>query len=368
MNKHGGYFGGNGNVLDFSVNLNPIGMPSRLRDYLQNQWSVDSLCAYPEPTSLKARQRLATRTGHDQQEIILGNGATELIYLFARMVKAETVMILQPTFNEYERAFTRNGSRCIPFMGSEDQAFSQDLQRLKQAMQEEKPQVLVLCNPNNPTGGHIGVREIEDMLDAFDGLVMIDESFADFEMLQTADRLIDSGRVFLLRSLTKYFSIAGIRLGYGIAHRSLIARLMTEKEPWTVNALAGEIVGQLFEDTAFEGATAAWYEAEKAYLWERLSKLPYLKPLPSHANFFLCRTQIHSGQLFERLMAHGIHIRTCEDFMSLEDRYVRLAVRGREENERLIRGLEKIAEEWRAAGNYGMMQVPSTDLEKRAEE
>lgn len=358
MNKHGGYYGTARNVIDFSVNLNPLGIPKSVKDRIP--LLLEKLENYPELTCEDARTRLAIFLNYRNrvngvdsstlkfcpEHLILGNGATELIYLFARSIKPKRVMLIQPTFNEYERAFKQVGSECIYFQLTADTQFELPVQDFIYKIRTVKPEVVMICNPNNPTSSKISSEDLElilKVLKEYNGILCLDESFAEFELQHEVIRPDEN--IFRIRSMTKYYAIAGIRLGYGIGSESIIHKLEAFKEPWTLNALALEILPWLLEDMDYVSATGEWYEREKNIFYEGLSTIPGITLFPGYANFVLCRSTINGSEISRLLIEKGIFIRTCEDFIGLDDRYIRLAIKNHEQNDYLIKTLQKIMEE-----------------------
>lgn len=358
MNKHGGYYGTARNVIDFSVNLNPLGIPESVKNRIPTL--LEKLENYPELTCEDARTRLAIflnyrnrLNGFDSksqkfcpEHLILGNGATELIYLFARSVRPKTVMLVQPTFNEYERAFKQVGTKCIYFQLTEDTLFKLPVNDFLEQIKTIQPEVVMICNPNNPTSSIVSSSDLGSILEAvktYNGILCIDESFAEFELQH--DSIRPDANVFRIRSMTKYYAIAGIRLGYGIGSEAIIHQLEIFKEPWTLNVLALEILPWLLEDMDYVIETGDWYEKEKQKMQEGLASIYGITVFPSHANFVLCKSTMAGGALAQLLIEKGIFIRTCEDFIGLGDSYVRLAIKSHEHNEYLIKTLRKIMEE-----------------------
>lgn len=348
MNKHGGYYGTDKKMLDFSVNLNPLGTPRVIKDKMKSL--LDGLVNYPEPYGHKAKEAIAKWLYLEEsaslvkENVILGNGATELIYLFARCFKPKKVMIIQPTFNEYERAFIQAGSSCSFFQLSDATDFQLNGDALLDAIVKEKPNVLVLCNPNNPTAAYIKSSVIESIvatIDSYNGILFVDESFYEFERRESALPFF-AKNVFIIRSMTKYYGIAGLRLGYGIGSNSVIEALEAYKEPWTINTLALEIVPELTAAKAYQDETSAWYSREKEWMRTELERIPFITVYPSTTNFFFCKTAIDAKLLMENLLLKGIYIRTCEDFVGLGQQYIRIALKTREDNEKLIRALKKM--------------------------
>ena len=343
MNKHGGYFGEEKKkVIDFSVNINPLGVPERLISELKE--SLTELVRYPEIDGESAKKVLSKKLNVENESLILGNGATELIYLFARAFRPEKVMIVQPTFTEYNRAFELNGGSVINFNTDEKKDFNINIDSLINELNRIKPKALVICNPNNPTGVFTNKETLKPVLDVLKEIaacLFIDESFIDFTDKETFSSLINNYQIFILRSMTKTYAIPGLRLGYGLASKEIVAEMNKLKEPWTLNSLALSAVPVLLEDAEYMAKMKEWHIKENEFLFNELNSINGLKVYKSEANFFLCKLSLASAQsLKQYMLSRNIFIRTCEDFYCLDDDYVRLAVRSREENELLIKCLK----------------------------
>lgn len=344
MNKHGGYYGENQEkIIDFSVNINPLGVSEKVIKRIYK--SLNEIVRYPEIDGSSARGIIARNLGIEKTQIILGNGATELIYLYARTIKANKVLILQPTFNEYERAFRLSGSEIFNFLLSEEGGFQIDEAELICKIKEIKPDMLVICNPNNPTGIFVEYQKLTGVFDYMKKIgsyIFIDESFIDFTDEEDLLSLVDKYPVFILRSMTKFYAIPGIRLGYGLACEEIIERLNAFKEPWTINSIALDIVSTLFEDKEYIANTKEWLYSEKGFVKEKLGKFEDIKVFNSYTNFHLCKiSNQKASELREKLLTDRIYIRTCEDFYGLGDSYFRIAVRTHDENIKLIKSLKR---------------------------
>ena len=344
MIKHGGYFGKDReDVIDFSVNINPLGVPFRLKEKLKK--SIENLERYPEIDGKSGIDLLSNKLDIDTENIILGNGATELIYLFARTFKPEKVMIVEPTFTEYERAFSLNGSKIHHFKTNEEDNFKIYIESLIEELETTHPEVLILCNPNNPTGTFTQKEDFYPLLKILKDKnikLFIDESFIDFTDKESYVSLLEECSIFLLRSMTKIYAIPGLRLGFGIASKTIIKELNKNKEPWTINSLALDSIEVLLEDKFYKDQTNMWYSNEKERLKQGLKQIESIKVYESEANFFLCRlNKSDSSSLRDYLINRGIYIRTCEDFYGLDNSFVRLSVRTREENARLVMELNR---------------------------
>lgn len=344
MNKHGGYIGNKKGVIDFSVNINPMGISKEVKKVIVK--SLDDVYGYPEIDGITAKKSIAEYETTHVEHLILGNGATELIYLYARTIRPKKVLVIQPTFNEYKRAFKAVGSEIYEYIMDETNDFIIDNHKIIEAINKVKPDVLVFCNPNNPTGRYIknqGFAPIIKSLDEINAALFIDESFIDFSGLPSYKSYIERHAVFILRSMTKYFAVPGMRLGYGIGNKTIIKRMAALKEPWTVNCFALNAVETLINDKDYMLRTKQWFESEKMWLYESLTKINNLHVIESHTNFFLCKLLNNtSKEIQAKLLEDDIYIRTCEDFTGLDDTFIRLAVKQREDNIKLIRCLERI--------------------------
>jgi threonine-phosphate decarboxylase len=347
MNFHGGYHGANPKMLDFSVNINPMGMPPQLRYDLIA--TIDELGRYPELMGTSHRNRLAGRLGVDPGQVILGNGATELIYLFAKsMCRSDSrALIVEPTFNEYRRALMMNGWETIDgWQASAESDFRMDAGALAQTIAEKQPHAVFICNPNNPTGMAYSCDYLRQLMDACDPGILwfIDESFIDFSTKESSLALVEEERpVLLLRSMTKFFGVPGLRIGYALGHGAIIHAMERYKEPWTVSAFALQSVDTVFRDTRFIQSSREFMKKERHRVYVELSKLSGLKVYQSAADFHLCRLKDGTAAaLNEGLNARGINIRTCEDFAGLGPAYFRAAVKKKEDNDQLLAALSGI--------------------------
>lgn len=345
MNKHGGYFGDKINkVIDFSVNVNPLGVPPKLIDSLSR--NLDNIIKYPEIDGDTSKVTLSNYLNINKEELILGNGATEIIYLFARAIKPKKVLIIEPTFTEYRRAFDLVGSEIYDFISQEKDKFQININYLTDEIKRIKPDVVVICNPNNPTGIFTNKDKIKPVLEEISNtgaILFTDESFIDFVDKDSYIDLINDYPLFILRSMTKFFAIPGLRLGYGIANSEIIASLNNIKEPWTLNSLALSAIPVLLEDKEYQNNVLEWYKSEKSFLFKGLNEIEYLDVLDSEANYFLCQLKgISLKEIKEKMLEKGFYIRTCEDFKGLRDRYIRIALRSREDNQRLLQAFNQI--------------------------
>ncbi|MBN2040597.1 MAG: threonine-phosphate decarboxylase [Spirochaetes bacterium] len=336
-------------IVDFSSNINPLGISEKLKNEIIN--NMDILQYYPDPEYNDLKSAIARYIGDDTDHIFVGNGAVELIFLYARILKPETALILSPGFIEYSLALNHAGTKIAHYRLNEKDNFYPDIQGLKKEM-EKGYELIVICNPNNPTSMFIepeAVLEIISFADKRNQRVLLDESFIEFVDPAYASSNISLFKkyrnVFLLRSLTKFFAIPGLRLGYAVSHDSgFMKSLKKYREPWTVNQFADLAGRTLLKDKDYISNSVELVSKEKAFLYSALSAVEWLKPFEPFANFMLVKLQadLTSADLKGILQKQGILIRDASNFKFLNNKFVRFAVKNRKCNEKLLNALSNI--------------------------
>ncbi len=331
-------------IIDFSANINPWGNLLGVIEAIRK--NMASIFHYPDPEYRRLTLKLSEFLKIEQANIVVGNGATEIIYLVMMAIRPERAIIPVPTFTEYERALRLTGGKVKSLYLKEGQDFTLDTDEL--IKMAKNVQMIILCNPNNPTGKLLSRSKMQRIVDEAKKMgkfVVIDESFIDFQLQQSLmDTIKTNQNIFIVRSFTKFFSIAGLRLGYGVGNKKLIAKIKSIKQPWTVNSLAEAVGIQILENTEKFEKLKTQIENEKNFLYKNLFKIDGMKPYTSDTNFILIKikTSLSSSWLTSELAKKGILIRDCSNFVGLSDKFVRMAVRKREENKKLIYNLEQI--------------------------
>jgi threonine-phosphate decarboxylase len=330
-------------MVDFSSNINPLGCPAAVRTILGNGLSL--LSSYPDIHCAELREALAAALGCGPQNIIAGNGSTELMYLIPRAFKPRRALVLTPTFSEYEKSLLAAGCavRSLPLQEKEQfRVRPRDVIGLL-----SRVDMLFLCNPNNPTGALLGRNALSEIIGAAERngvLAVVDEAFVDFVPSHSLAREIRRKKnLMVLRSMTKFYGIPGIRLGYLVGSTRLIQQLNRFKEPWTVNALAQKIGIACAADRKFAAHTRSFVTAEREYLFSQLQSISGLQPWPSSANYLLLqitRGGLSSGAVYETLARQGILVRDCRSFKGMGNRFFRVAVKRRPDNRRLRAALK----------------------------
>jgi threonine-phosphate decarboxylase len=332
-------------LLDFSANINPLGPSLKARKRLARDVSLVAL--YPDKRQAELRKLLAARDGVAEDRILFGNGATQLIHLIPRVGRYRRALIVEPAFSEYRRALSNSGSEIREFLLTPKDNFHLDLNLLLRVLDREQPNVLFLANPNNPTGlvsPHRMLLGVSAFCEERDIDLIVDESFIEFTTEPSLVTLATHRRrLLVVRSLTKSFALAGLRIGYLVAGRSRVEELAHRMEPWSVNTLALSAAAASILDADYIQKARSLIRREREYLSRELSQLGWLHPYPSSANFLLARIQSRytTAPALERMLAaRNVLIRDASDFRGLDNQYVRFAVRQHRENRRLLAELE----------------------------
>ena len=331
-------------ITSFSANVNPLGVSPLLRSALADH--IDAITTYPDREYTSLRRCIADYCGADFENVIVGNGSTELISLFIQIEHPKKALVVGPTYSEYEREIALGGGTTLYYPLREEDDFRLNVTDFI-AHLNESIDLIVVCNPNNPTSSSITTREMRRILDAckqYDIYVMVDETYVEF-----ADRSSEItsvpltnyyNNIVILRGTSKFFAAPGLRLGYAVTgNRDLIEAIGARKNPWTINSLAvvaGEI---MFADTAYIEATRSLISSERARMFARFDAHPDFKVYRPDGNFLLARIQndqLTSQELFDRAIRQKMMIRDCSTFPFLDNKYIRFCVMNPEENDRLL--------------------------------
>ncbi len=330
-----------GTLIDFSASINPLGISLNVKEAIRKE--MDRLVHYPDPDTTKLRQILSLQHNVDPETVICGNGSTELIYLVPRALRPGKILIPFPTFSEYERACTlRSDARVTGFALKKENNFGIHPPEFIDAMQG--CDMAFLCNPNNPTGARLSrekVLEIAAGAGKARCMLVVDEAFIDFcPEASVIHDVAENPCLSVLRSMTKFYALPGLRVGYGVFHREVIGRLEQYKEPWTVNNFAQKAAIAALQDNVYAEETFILMKEEKTYL-ENSFRERGIEFFPSAANYYLLEVG-NGGRVVHALRKKGVLVRDCSNFEGLGNSFIRVAVKSRKENERLIKGLSEL--------------------------
>ncbi|EKN65726.1 threonine-phosphate decarboxylase [Neobacillus bataviensis LMG 21833] len=329
---------------DFSANINPLGPPPALKEKWQEFYQ--EIFVYPDPYATKLKKRIAQQEQIPDQSILIGNGGAELITMVARMLAGKRVLLIQPTFSEYEKACKANKCEVLyHHLKGPDFELNQDELHKK----IEFADALFLCNPNNPTGIQYPGSTIISLIEECEQqncLVILDEAFFDF--LVEYDSFIPYinrfSNLIIIRSMTKMFAIPGIRLGYLVAQPTVIESLNQLQSHWSINTIA-LLAGELcLQDESFINMTQKYIRDERKRLFAFFKNNEF-DVSSSKVNFYLLKDPLLNDQfpLFEFLIKKAVIPRHTFNFPGLEGRWLRFAIKGREENNALM----EVLADWR---------------------
>lgn len=328
-------------IVDFSANINPLGLSDKVHENLENIFK--NVLNYPDPNYSELNEAIAKFEDIEGDHLVIGNGAIECIFLLAEHLKAGHVMIPQPTFVEYERAFSKYQTKISYFQMDKMLLDVDDLIRNLNGVD-----VLVICNPNNPTGSLVEKSDLIRLLEYTkenEIIFVLDEAFIDFtdkedentmkSFVNTHDHLV------ILKSLTKFFAIPGLRLGYLMtSNKELLENISSHRMPWSINCIASQVGVLVLEDHDYINQTKEWIVKERQWFFNQLLTIEGIFPYNSQGNYIFFKSDI--SDLDIRLAPKGIMIRNCSNYEGLDVGYFRVAIKDRFLNEQLITYIKEI--------------------------
>lgn len=329
-------------VLDFSVNLNPFGPPRTLHAQWDRLFSLVE--DYPDPDGTSLRSLIAREVNLPVASVLLGNGGAELISCIAHMLSGKRVLIVQPTFAEYDKMCRAHGCD-VSYIHLTEGVWKLDVSTMIDQL--EHADALFLCHPNNPTGVLYSHHELSKLLNAcekYNCLLIIDEAFYDFvpKNITFAHEVSKSMHLVIIRSLTKMYAIAGLRLGYMLADPKLIKYVQSFQPQWSVNALALEAGQICMRDQSHVNKAQSYITTERKRLFRQLKHLGYTLS-NSYVNYYLLRDPTLNKQdsLIYWLLERRIVPRHTYNFPGLDGRWIRLAIKRQADNDKLLEALRQ---------------------------
>ncbi|MDO3377535.1 threonine-phosphate decarboxylase CobD [Geoalkalibacter halelectricus] len=331
-------------ILDFSASINPLGVPETVMAAVHA--CLAHIQHYPEIAGASLTHQLATHHGLPATQFVPGNGSTELIYLLPRVLRPRRALLLAPCFGEYARSLTQSGCAVDPYPLRAEEDFLFDPLRLLHQIRPDTD-LVVLANPGNPAGTRMPAEALLELADGLreQALVLVDEAFMDFcPEHSLLPHLLAHANLLVLRSLTKFYAIAGLRAGYLAGPAPIVARLAEAREPWTLSTPGLAAARACLDAEAYRRRTLELIPQWRDQLRRGLQELRF-RVFPGQANYLLahCPPQgPQAPQLAAALREQGLLIRDCSNFVGLDARYLRVAVRLPEENRRLLQALRKL--------------------------
>lgn len=335
-------------IINFGGNVNPLGLPSSVKKVIKE--NVDLCINYPDVSYLELRKSISSYIGVDYNNILIGNGSTELISGFIKYISPTKAVIVSPAYSEYLKEIKSVGGKAELFELKYDKDFVLDIDKFISILTPDID-MAVICNPNNPTGTYIKQNQIEYILKHCEKhhiKLMIDETYVEFaEEKISAMPLADKYKnLFVIRGTSKFFACPGLRLGYGVCSDKTTADYInSHKDLWSVNVFA-ELAGKvMFLDKKFITDTLSLIYSERHRIIQEFGKIKGIRLFPSQSNFFLCEItddNITSDFLFNELIKKGILIRNCSDFPYLSNKFIRFCILSKKDNSLLIDNFKNI--------------------------
>ncbi len=333
--------------LDYSANINPLGLAPSVR--LAMTKALDSVIHYPDVEAYALKQALSRVYYISPDLITVGNGAVELLYVLCHTLRPGKVLVMAPTFGEYERAACAAGAKVVYHFLPANQDFTVKSAALIDQMRAVQPDIVFLCNPNNPTGSLLKVADIVQIVEAaaaMKAIVVVDESFLDFLVLAewTCQPLLSQySNLIIAHSLTKFYAIPGLRLGFMLGNESITRKLHDGKDPWNVNSIAQAAGIAALADHSYAEQSRSYIAGEKSFFYQQLAKIRGFKPYEPAVNYLLVDISASgytATELRQQLFEQRILIRDCSDYQGLGRYYIRLAVKSHQQNERILQVLK----------------------------
>lgn len=333
--------------MDFSSNINPLGTSKLAKQYIID--NIDMVSIYPDPEYINLKKSISSYCKCLEKNIILGSGATELISSFIETINPKSSLLLSPAYSEYEKELKKINCDINKYFSLKEKDFKINISELIHNINENNYELIVICNPNNPTGFTFSKFEIERILQSTNAFIMVDETYVEFTDMNTysCTSLVDDySNLFVIRGTSKFFSTPGIRLGYGlISDFKVKERINSNLDLWNINIFASAMGEVMFTDTEFIDSTVEVMHGERDYLTKELSKLNGIKVYESQGNFILCEIEsktMTASELREKLIPKKIIIRDCASFDGLDEYFFRVCILKPSQNRLLIGELKDI--------------------------
>jgi len=337
-------------ITSFSANVNPLGISPKMRATLIDK--IDCITSYPDREYSALRKCIADYTGSVADHIVVGNGSTELISLFIQLVHPKKALILGPTYSEYERELSLEGGAVVYYPLQEADDFKLNTEHFCSTLNDSLD-LVVICNPNNPTSTAITRESMSRILDAckrHNIYVMVDETYVEFapdvEAVSSVALTKSYDNLVILRGISKFFASPGLRLGYAITgNTQLIQYINTHKNPWTINSLAAVAGELMFTDQEYIAKTWKLIDSERRRCFQEMQSWPSVKVFEPMGNFMLIKIlkeDVDADDLFDHAIKRGLMIRNCSTFPYLSNKFFRFCFMSPEKNTELLNCLKEL--------------------------
>lgn len=334
-------------LMDFSSNINPFGSSMKAKNAVIN--NIDMVSIYPDPEYKSLKNSISNYCITKSDNILLGSGATELISSFIKIINPKKALLISPAYSEYERELNKINCFTSNYYAKGEKDFKIDIDNLVHILKSNNYNLLIICNPNNPTGFAFTKSEIKFILEKYSGFIMIDETYIEFtdtKIFSSTTLVNEFSNLFVIRGTSKFFSTPGIRLGYALtSDENIFNAINNSQDLWNINIFASIMGEIMFKDKDYIDTTIKQIEEERSYLSLNLSNINAIKVYESKGNFILCKIiskNITAKELYNKLLRDKIIIRDCKSFHGLNEYFFRVCILKHEENKLLISKLKEI--------------------------
>jgi histidinol-phosphate aminotransferase len=324
-----------GDIVKLGSNENPLGPSKHVVEVIKKE--AGKVNIYPEDVSAKLNSKIAEYAGVDESQVITGNGSDEILDIVVKMFieDGDEAVIPVPTFSMYHKLVELYGGSCSYAPLGEN--FSYDIPAILESI-TDKTKLVFICSPNNPTAGIISEVGLRKILNE-DVMVVLDEAYAEFSTVSFVKLLRDYDNLIVLRTFSKAFGLAGLRVGYGIASRNVIEYMLRIRIPFSVNSLAQKAAIAALDDKEYLRRSVETVKEGRAFLIEELAKAG-VKPYPTQANFVFIELDASSEDVVKALQKRGIIVRDCS-FAGLEN-HIRVTIGTPDENAKFLQNFKEV--------------------------
>lgn len=337
-------------ILPFASNVNPLGLSSIMKQQLEQH--LDVLTDYPDREYKELKAAIHAYTGVDSAHILPGSGTTELIVTFIHTIKPKKTIVVEPTYSEYKRDLKEINSEVIDFVLQEENDFQLKPEELI-ALIDDSVDMVILCNPNNPTSTCISTEQLQQITEhckQTSTFVLVDETYVEFvkkvEAVTALPLVKDYNNLLVLRGVSKFFAAPGLRLGYGCTSNAKLLRYINKHgNPWSINSIAAYAGTVMFTDTEYINKTRELITLEQNLVCSALRSRKTIRIFQPVTNFVLIkllRDDLTASQVFEHCIRKGMMIRDCSNFIGLGDKYIRFCFLNPDDDDKLVNTLMEI--------------------------
>ncbi|NJJ33865.1 aminotransferase class I/II-fold pyridoxal phosphate-dependent enzyme [Clostridioides difficile] len=335
--------------MDFSSNINPFGTSSLAKQYIVN--NIDMVSMYPDPDYIDLKTSISSYCKCSIDNIVIGSGATELISSFIHTINPKQALLLSPAYSEYEKELSKVNCSIDKYFAREEDNFNINLENLIETINAKNYDLVIICNPSNPTGFAFTKIQVREILKNTDSFLMIDETYVEFtdtDIYSCTQLVDDYSNLFVIRGTSKFFSTPGIRLGYGLISDIKVKNEINKNlDLWNINIIASKMGEIMFSDLNFISSTISLMNTERDYLIKELKSIKNLNVYDTKGNFILCKIktkEFTAKALRDKLIPQKIIIRDCYSFDGLDEYFFRVCILKPNENKLLISSLKAIFE------------------------